>query len=927
MGILDQADQWISERSATVTSLWAKSGSEDYYLRLPQHLIDSACVAETLWQTWVSQSLKNTLSSLWHLNEDQLGRLYCFLAGTHDVGKATVSFQRQIEKQPGREYLLAEVKASGLPLTWPAGEGEEKFPHGTASALILRQWLRSWGLDKMRAVRLSAVLDAHHGFTSNQDLFRFHDRTIAKYPAQWAELHRELIDSMAELTDIEDVLDQIDRKQGPYADAIQLMTGLVIMADWIASNEALFRYDVSESQMERVCEAMDVVKLPPPWKPKEPAHNPKELFQETFAWPKEYELRPVQLGVVEAARAQSGACLMIIEAPTGEGKTEAGLAAAHIIGARSGAQGVFFAAPTMSTANGLFERTTDWARRSSQGGEVASMYLAHSKNQLSEQFQALRYASIGQDSLNHGSAVAHQWLSGRRRGILSDFVVGTVDQVLMMALQARFSMLRHVGLAGKVIIIDEVHAYDAYMSQYLYRALEWLSRYGASVILMSATLPPQQRRDLAAAYASPLIDDPDLECLDSHAYPLITTVSSEGVFTTAVEQRASDLTASVQVLGDDLDTLAAMLTSDLAEGGIALVICNTIARAQHTFDALSATFPDEIELHHAAFIASERSKKEDKLREKLGPRSHRDAGRPHRLVVVATQVAEQSLDIDADLLVTDIAPIDLVIQRVGRLHRHRRPDADRPQNLRAPKIFVRGVAFGGDLPEFEGGAKAIYGAKILLATMANLPKAFRRPDDIAPLVRSTYSDQPDIPSQWQAQWEEACTEERRARSSAERRANTYRFPTVQAGGFDLENLFSRLHSDSAEQVGDEERGFAQVRDAELTVEVIAITTTEYNYQPLGRETAIQFGSEPTYAQARSLAENTVRLPARLTRRMKDFETVIEDLEQQTPEEWASSGLLKGQVALRFDANNIAHAGRFTMEYSAERGLEVISDDS
>lgn len=922
MSIVNQADQWLSGRSPQAYSLWAKSGTEDAYLRLPQHLIDSACVAEWLWENWVSDSLKSAMSRAWNLDEALVQRLYCFLAGTHDVGKATVAFQRQVETRPDKKYLLSEVESAGLPLTWPMGEEGQKFPHGTASALILKEWLQRWGLIKLQATRIAAVVDAHHGFTSDPQILEQHQATINNYPEDWAALQKDFIDSMAELCEIDDVLDEFFGRFGPFADAVHLMTGLVIMADWIASNEKWFPYSQVLSQEQRVRHAMETAQLPKPWQPVSTDQAVEKLFQQTFGWSDDYKVRPVQEAAVQIVRTQSGPCLMIIEAPTGEGKTEAGLAAAHVIGDKTGAQGVFFAAPTMSTANGLFDRTTNWVKKSSRGGEVASMYLAHSKNQLSEQYQALRFSGIGEDTLSHGAAVAHQWLSGRRVGILSDFVVGTVDQVLMMALQARFSMLRHVGLAGKIIIIDEVHAYDAYMSQYLHRALEWLARYGVSVILMSATLPPAQRRALAEAYASQVVSDADFGCLESSAYPLISTVSAKGVEITEIPARPADLKAQVSVIDDSLTELTARLQDLLIDGGVALVICNTIARSQETYVALEEAFPGEVELHHSAFIAAERSAKEDVLRDKLGPRAHRGNGRPNRAIVVATQVAEQSLDIDADVLVTDIAPIDLVIQRIGRLHRHHRPEDDRPNLVRDPKVFVRGIITQDPVPEFDGGAKAVYGKKLLLATMAYLPTFFRRPDDVAGLVRNVYSSEPAIPTAWQREWEGACIEAARERQSAERRADTFRFPSPGVAS-DLHALFQRIHSESEPGQGDEERGYAQVRDSEPSVEAVVIEASEYGYRPFGLDVEFCSGFEPTYSQAKALAANSIRLPGRMTRRNNDFDAVIDDLERNTPGEWSKSGLLKGQVALVLDSAGTATVGRFELQYTRKRGLEIV----
>ena len=330
-------------------------------------------------------------------------------------------------------------------------------------------------------------------------------------------------------------------------------------------------------------------------------------------------------------------------------------------------------------------------------------------------------------------------------------------------------------------------------------------------------------------------------------------------------------------------------------------------------------------MHHAAFIASQRSEKEDLLREKLGPKSRRGQGRPQRLIVVATQVAEQSLDIDADVLITDIAPIDLIIQRAGRVHRHVRLREDRPTGLREPQLFIRGVNRDAEVPDFDGGARAIYGEKLLLATMAYIPQVFRRPDDVAPLVRRVYADNPEIPDDWTEVWQKACEDAAAKRDKAVGRAESYRFPSP-ANASDLGCLFEKTYNNSV-GIGVEERGLAQVRDADFTVELVTIQTTEYGYTPFGADVEILDGQAPTFAQARVLAGNTVRLPARMTRGDTDFEEVISALEKQTPAEWKESALLKGQVALRFDRAGRAELGRFSLSYTSELGLVVTETEA
>ncbi|MGV4324838.1 CRISPR-associated helicase/endonuclease Cas3 [Trueperella pyogenes] len=938
MDIANRAEIWLNSLSPQAHSLWAKSGNEDAYLRLTQHLIDTACVAEWLWDNWVSDSLKRTLAAIWKLDEQDVRQLYIFFAGVHDVGKASVSFQRIVEQRPDSYYLLRPIEEAGLSLDWPRGEGPDiKFPHGLASAVFLRNWLLANGLKKPIASSLISVVDAHHGFTSDPVLLEKRIKELEGRECRFDDVAAELIESMAGLTGVSAALGKLKKK--PVAGAPQLMVGLLIMADWIASNENVFPYGAIAPQPERVADGMAFLNLPTPWMPVDPPASVQGLFNRTFGWEGSEQARPIQSAAVETAQSAVGPMLMIIEAPTGEGKTEAGLAAAHILGQKLGAQGVYVAAPTMATANGLFERVVDWARHSSQGGTVASMYLAHSKNRLSEQFQRLRFAARKEDATsltrgsdseeNMGGLVANQWLSGSRKGLLSDFVVGTVDQVLMMALKVRFSMLRHVALAGKVILIDEVHAYDAYMSQYLYRVLQWCARYGMSVILMSATLPPAQRKKLAAAYGSALMRESQAaaEALDVSSYPLVSVVDGNGVRAISVPPRPDDAQIAVHRIDDELGVLRKTLVELLDGGGIALVICNTIRRAQEAFRELSAEYPGEVELHHAAFIASDRSAKEDALRERLGSRARRGAGRPWRQIIVATQVAEQSLDIDADVLITDIAPIDLIIQRAGRIHRHERPLDDRPVKLRKPMVFVRGVYDEGMVPRFDSGTEFIYGEGILLSTMAHLPETLRRPSDVPELVRRVYDAEPRIPERWQERWDAAVSKDAKERARSVGRANTFLFPNL-AGASELQDLFDILHDDS-HGLGGEEAGSAQVRDTEFSVEVIAVRDTDFGYHAFGDgEDGLEIlqGVEPTYQQARTLAGSSLRLPVRMTKRDSDFKAVINELEAQTPAEWSNSALLRGQVALRFDQSGRANVGRFHLNYDREVGLVVTDEE-
>lgn len=917
-------ESWVTNKSHQAKSLWAKSGDESGYLNLPQHLVDSACAAAAVFDIWVSDSIKQNLGHHLGISVERLRTLYIFLAGVHDLGKACKTFQTQLDQLPNYAHLAANVSDSGLDTTKSTLElGRQKMPHGIVSGVILQSWLIQHDAKPKLAIWLSSTIDAHHGIASSSSEQENISRVIDEYPASWRNVHSELLDSMAEATNFHEIIAALNKTRIFHAGDAQLLTGLVVMADWIASNAEAFPMQVTGSQVERIANGMASTDLTGPWATELPCQNIDQFFTKSFGWPDTFTARPVQKSMVEIAQIIKQPSLLILEAETGVGKTEGAQAAAHVLGHAQQSQGIYFAAPTMATANGLLERTINWAQQTTEASSVASLYLAHSKNQLSRPYQELRFREIGENRLNpdnshktSGDVVASSWMSGRRRGLLANIVVGTVDQVLMLALQQRYSMLRHTALAGKIIIFDEVHAYDAYTSDYLETTLEWLAFYGASVIMMSATLPPQRRQALIQAYTGASA------ALAPKAYPLITVANETETQYVTPEPTPTNLTAQVHVIGDELTALTTLLQDLLVDGGCALIICNTIARAQETLAAAEEVFPGETELHHAGFTARDRTAKEDTLRAQLGPDADRSTTRPFRKIVVATQVAEQSLDIDADVLLTDIAPIDLLIQRLGRVHRHQRPASDRPDQLRNPAMYIRGVHALTPIPEIDSGAMTIYDPKIILSTLLHLPDTFRRPDDIEPLVRAVYEGEQNIPAAWHDAWqtaeEESCARIERAHA----RSKTYRTCSPFAAK-SLERLFERKHQDVINN--NEETGAAQVRDAEPAVEVIPIIETEYGYTPWGGETEILNGSELNYSDAHFLATSTVRLPTRMTRYDRDFDEVITTLERDTPESWMQHFLLKGQLALRLNAEGSCQLGRFRVRYSNRLGIECLSD--
>lgn len=919
--------------SQMTRALWAKSGDESGWLSLPQHMADSADVASRVWDEFAAPQLRSACATSCGLSEDETRTLYRLVACLHDLGKAS-EFQFQLEKRGGEFSAFTDrIAAAGLPLDWDFSAMEPPFKHGTAGyAIATRILRRRYGLSAELSQSLGLIIDAHHGLPSETAAMRAATRAIRLYPSEWQDVWEELVTFAISYVGAESLLDRLqeDPDIALFGPAQTLLCGLVIMADWIASNQDAFPMSPTSPQSERAHVGWELTDLPPAWKPRF-GDNAESAVRFKFDLPLSASIRPVQLAAIEQARQTTSPSLMIIEAPTGEGKTEAALAAAEIIAERSEAGGLFFAAPTMSTSDALFTRVMNWTRRVTGAGEVNSMYLSHSKSTLNPDYQSLKRNSVGIDEPEQaGSVVAAQWLRGRKRGLLANMVVGTVDQVLMMALQSRHLMLRHIAFAGKVVVIDEVHAYDAYMNAYLAAALQWLARYGVSVIMLSATLPRSTKQHLIGSYEAGLTQDPKALATSS-VYPLISVVSSDEFVEHPVPPRPNDACIHTQFIEDDLDTLVQLLSDETASGGCVLVLCNSVIRAQAVLEALTPQLREHTCLLHARFMASDRLTKERELVSQLGPKAVRGNGRPGRLVLIATQVAEQSLDIDVDLLITDIAPIDLVLQRAGRLHRHRRSQADRPEPLREPRMFIRGILKNtGDSCQFDPHAESIYGRKSLMAALSELNALadgqIRRPQDVPGLVQRAYAETVAVPDGWRESWQLACAEDTQRRAELEAKAKAYRIPLPEDAA-KLPSLFRNSVSGRDSHTSAEEQGQAQVRDIEPTIEVILVRddASGYKLMPTAENATAQdlvFSNDAPVDPDISfrLARCSVRLPRRIV--LADLDALITTLEHQTPLGWQKDPNLRGLLALRLNDQLETNLFGHQLQYSETLGLSV-----
>ncbi len=888
------------------------------------HMVDVAVVTREMWRTVVPARARQRVEAAWQLTPDAALAWVTYLAALHDLGKASPAFQLRKEAR----YLLplyAELGAA------PNVEAHE-CPHGRVTASELPPMLEaSFGLKSQLANQLAVLIGGHHGtFPTSLEIEQQPSAGVGG--KKWQALRCALVEALAELFNV-------PKDQAPQAcdhATAMYVAGLVSVADWIGSNSEFFPYFVSDWQQPF---GLDLATY------RQHAAQQAQSALQRLGWlgwrqPAQalpfdklfpFAPRPLQQAAIDLTERLTTPSLVIVEAPMGEGKTEAALYLAEQWGTESGARGCYLALPTQATSNQMFTRVRDFLG-ARYGAERAHLQLLHGHAALSAEFMRLQAAFepsgiYGADECGaHGtSVVAAEWFTYRKRGLLAPFGVGTIDQALLAVLQTRHVFVRLFGLAHKVIIVDEVHAYDAYMSKLLERLLEWLAALGSPVVLLSATLPDARRRALLAAYRRGLhepLTAADEQSLTA-AYPRVTWADraqcgAQSIAVSPLNQRTLHLEwidgALPEAPGEPF-ALGAALQAALADDGCAAVICNTVRRAQEVYQALQPYFSaDELGLFHARFLFKDRDEREQQALARFGKDVACDNGatrpvaRPKRFVLVATQVVEQSLDLDFDLMVSDHAPVDLLLQRSGRLHRHKRP---RPPRLAQPTLWLcQPEQIVEGVPQFERGTTAVYDAHILLRSWLALRAraTVRIPEEIETLIESVYgaAEGPaDESEAVQSAWQATAQELRDALRKQEALAQQAVVPEPHYPDDILDLPNKRLAEDEPEI---HQSLQALTRLTEPNVSVICLYPAEC--------IALDVTRTPTLDEAKRLLRYSVTLSDRRVMRAL--------LAQDPPAHWQSSALLRRYRLLELDEAGGYAVGKYQIQLHADLGV-VISE--
>lgn len=909
---LNPSDDWNDH---LYPEIWAKTSrgvklapDEGHYHPLCCHMIDTAMVARRLWQCVLPRAVRDEVRRQLGLSsDDAAGRWMAFFAGLHDLGKATPAFARQ---WPEGWEILVRLNYGGAP-------GTERKAHQILTTFLLERLLADMGLPIGVAVPVAAVLGGHHGLFPTARQLKHANRYTGT--GRWLKAQTRLVGLLAHVTGV-DQLPPLEVELWRASSVLVILAGLTTVSDWIASNHDCFPY------------AGDQVRLPQyarraRWRAWIALHQLGWLYQPRVEsippFQEMFDKVPnrLQRQVIDLAPRLRGPSLVLLEYPMGGGKTEAALYLADYLAAAAGHQGAYFALPTMATSNQMFSRVKAYLADRFPG-HVINTQLLHGHASLSAEFELLRQAAsqtiegrqdrrrrldlaaVGES--DEATVLAAEWFTYKKRGLLAPWGIGTIDQALLAILQTKHFFVRLFGLAGKVVILDEVHAYDTYMQSLLTRLLTWLAACGTSVVLLSATLPSHTRRALVAAYAA----GRDLPALpaSSAPYPRITWVTEGGageVHIPGTPTRRISLRRYVQTGGEWISDLKAALRY----GGCAAVIVNTVTRAQAVYHELRNHFPaEELYLFHARYPFSERLRREEEVLSRFG----RDGvDRPHRAVVVATQVIEQSLDLDFDLMITDLAPADLIFQRSGRLWRHRR---QRPTGFQEPTLWLLmpDVDDTG-VPQFERGSELIYDSHTLLRSWLVLShlEYLEIPDALEELVEAVYepSDPPDdlpetLRSFWQTSRAELEEEQQRDRQQAARRY----IP-------DVSKDFLHMSMDDLEEEGESHPALqALTRLGGPSVTVICLIEEDGRLWTLGPERReIRLEKRPDTVDIRALLGSSIRISF-------DRKLVHSILAENPVETWEASAHLRRCRLLRFDPDGHCLTSDLPLRLDPELGL-------
>ena len=682
-----------------LSEMWAKTNP---FQSVITHGKASGICAQILFSSYLSDSTRKLLCDSLMLSETEMIQFLGYFVSLHDIGKISPEFQNHnsiFEQKIRHERTTQNILAK----KWKAYCRENNIKN------------------KNIAGYLAAILGAHHQGKSGE-------ADIILSGSEWELLHTEY-EELMKLYFYGDGFVFPRDIQNPQGVFESILLGLTVLSDWIVSGELFSEAEqwnkdgVLKDKVEMI--VSDLLEN------SGMKFTGSAEFGESFrdCWPNIEKPRGLQKQVEDLfSENEVKPILLMIEAPMGEGKTEAAIFAAEKMAKIWGKTGFYIGLPTAATANQMDDRVQKFF---DMHGIDENVKLLHSMAWLFDN-QQKSYETEEEQYIS-------EWLNSSKRGLLSTNAVGTVDQAMLAAKDVRYGVLRLLGLMGKVLIIDEIHAYDLFMSNILHRLFLWCKALRIPVVLLSATLPWKKKKSLVEIFY-----DKEFE----NVYPSITCVDDTGDIIvkeiTEVSMRQAYEIRMHKILGMS-DEIAQLALDRVGSGGYLCVLANTVKQAQDIYNAIIRKKNDEeVMLFHARFKTKDRAKIEKLCVQKFRKENEDRTG---KVILVATQVVEQSLDVDFDMMITAIAPMDLLMQRIGRVFRHK--ETRRPESVKGPVIDVL-------IPQNEdyGVDGRVYAPVVLKQTLHLLEYKSNLyiPNNLQKLVDDAYNEDA-VPKTEREEWE------------------------------------------------------------------------------------------------------------------------------------------------------------------------------
>jgi len=611
-------------------------------------------------------------------------------AAVHDIGKINPADQQK---------LYHQIVEGLLKLVSPALIQQIKHPVVSEAAL------QEFG------PYIAKIAGRHHG--SSPSLLQKGGPNDLKFGgANWQKERLKVLSELQRLlqADWPDIASDI------IAD---VLSGLTTVADWIGSGGVFdapgetIKLDCAEltAMAKRAVDSAGFI---------QPQFKKNLSFRDVFPFPP----KDVQQKLIEAIDRPG---VYVLEAPMGLGKTEAALYAAYQAMSENRATGIYFALPTQLTSNKMVNRMNQFL-------DAILEESCHHRKSLLLHGNAWLMNVFGEEGEPGGS-----WFDHRKRGLLAPFAVGTVDQALMAAMNVRHGFVRTFGLAGKVVILDEIHSYDSYTGTIIERLVSTLRQIHCTVIILSATLTGKQR--------NALLGISDVSASSDLGYPLVSALPNNAKAQNIPSETSKSSTVAAKIQTSDGSAIKEALRR-AERGEQVLWLENTVEEAQKYFKVFGARANGlgiEVGLLHSRFLKTDREQNEKKWVDLFGREGSEKRSLQGR-ILVGTQVLEQSLDIDGDFLITRICPTDMLLQRIGRLWRHRQNDGMRPESAKCEVwILAPPLETAVSSDKYFGKTAWVYAPYVLCRTLEvwqDLTK-ISLPDQIRELIESTYSERPE----------------------------------------------------------------------------------------------------------------------------------------------------------------------------------------